>query len=39
MLPVGAAWGFRDEAELRASGAAVVIRRPAELLEVIEGRS
>jgi phosphoglycolate phosphatase len=32
MFAVGALWGFRDAAELRASGAQVLIRRPGELL-------
>jgi phosphoglycolate phosphatase len=32
MFAVGALWGFRDEAELRASGAQALIRRPGELL-------
>lgn len=31
MLPVGVLWGFRDEAELRGSGAQAIIRQPAEL--------
>ncbi len=33
MLPVGALWGFRSEKELRESGAAAVIRHPADLLK------
>src|SRR5262249_39665692 len=33
MMPVGCAWGFRPE-ELKAAGAALVARRPAEILEV-----
>lgn len=32
MYPVGAAWGFRDERELREHGAAVVVHTPLELL-------
>ncbi|MBI5239575.1 MAG: HAD-IA family hydrolase [Elusimicrobia bacterium] len=32
MFAVGALWGFRGEAELRASGAQALIRRPGELL-------
>ena len=32
MLPVGASWGFRTPAELRESGARVVIDHPLELL-------
>ena len=31
MLPVGAAWGFRGAAELRAAGARLLARAPAEL--------
>lgn len=34
MFPVGVLWGFRDEDELRQSGAEVVISRPEELLEI-----
>ncbi len=36
MLPVGAAWGFRTEQELIDSGARKVIRRPLELLELLD---
>lgn len=35
MIPVGAAWGFRGEAELRASGAKIVLERPLELVELM----
>jgi len=35
MLAVGALWGFRDEEELRDSGAAFVISRPSELLACV----
>lgn len=35
MFPVGALWGFRSENELRDSGAAEVIGRPAQLLKFI----
>jgi phosphoglycolate phosphatase len=35
MLPVGALWGFRTEAELRESGAARLIARPLELLDLL----
>lgn len=35
MVPVGALWGFRDEAELRAHGAAAVISAPLELLSLL----
>ena len=37
MLPVGVLWGFRDLAELEASGARHVIAEPAELLDVLRG--
>ena len=35
MHPIGVAWGFRDEQELRASGAEHVIHHPMELLELL----
>ncbi len=35
MLAVGAAWGFRGEAELRTSGAAVIISSITELLSIL----
>jgi phosphoglycolate phosphatase len=35
LLPVGAAWGFRSEEELREAGAAEVIGQPTELLKLI----
>jgi phosphoglycolate phosphatase len=35
MHPVGAAWGFRPVDELRAAGAARVIERPLELMDVV----
>lgn len=35
MFPVGVAWGFRPESELLAAGAAVVLRRPMELLHLL----
>jgi phosphoglycolate phosphatase len=35
MFPVGALWGFRTEDELRRSGAAVLIARPADLLPLL----
>jgi phosphoglycolate phosphatase len=35
MYPVGALWGFREAAELRAAGAAVLIARPPELLRLL----
>jgi phosphoglycolate phosphatase len=37
MFPVGALWGFRDAEELRRYGARVLIRRPQELLDLLEG--
>jgi len=30
-MPVGVRWGFRDEAELKAAGAQLIIDRPADL--------
>ena len=35
MHPVGAAWGFRGEEELRAAGAESIIRHPEELLKLL----
>ncbi len=35
MFPVGVLWGFREEQELRESGAKAIIARPMELLEVL----
>jgi phosphoglycolate phosphatase len=35
MLPVGVLWGFRDEPELRASGAKAIIKEPMELLGLL----
>ena len=37
LIPVGAAWGFRDGDELRAAGAQAVIDHPLELLVLIDG--
>ncbi len=37
MVPVGALWGFRDEAELRAAGAVHLLRRPEDLLALLDG--
>ena len=37
VLPVGAAWGFRDRRELVEHGARAVIDRPLELLELLDG--
>ncbi|MHC4870945.1 MAG: HAD family hydrolase [Planctomycetota bacterium] len=34
MLPVGVLWGFREEQELKDSGAARIISKPEELLEL-----
>ena len=36
MYPVGAAWGFRDIKELMENGAETVIKRPTELVALIE---
>ena len=36
MTPVGAAWGFRTEKELLASGARHVIKRPEDLLDILD---
>jgi phosphoglycolate phosphatase len=36
MFPVGVLWGFRDAAELLASGAKTLIEKPSELLTVLE---
>lgn len=36
MFPVGALWGFRDEKELRESGAEATARSPVELLEFLD---
>jgi len=36
ILPVGAAWGFRSEEELRAAGAAEVVGQPTELLTLLD---
>lgn len=36
MLPVGAAWGFRSEEELRKAGAVEIITQPTELLALVE---
>jgi phosphoglycolate phosphatase len=35
MFPVGALWGFRDAEELLESGAAVLVERPIDLLDLI----
>jgi phosphoglycolate phosphatase len=35
MIPVGALWGFRDEAELREAGAVSVVKRPLDVLSVM----
>ena len=37
MFPVGALWGYRDAAELKRCGARAVIRRPGELLALLDG--
>jgi phosphoglycolate phosphatase len=35
MVTVGVTWGFRDEDELRSSGARHIIHHPIELLEIL----
>ena len=35
MVPVGALWGFRSEAELRAAGARLLLHHPLELLSLL----
>jgi phosphoglycolate phosphatase len=35
MIPVGVSWGFRDEGELRAAGASVILARPSGLAALI----
>lgn len=35
MFPVAVLWGFRDEAELRASGAKAIVKEPGELLALL----
>ncbi len=37
MFPVGVLWGFRDEPELRDSGAKAIIKHPKELLPLLDG--
>ncbi|RMG86927.1 MAG: HAD family hydrolase, partial [Candidatus Dadabacteria bacterium] len=37
MVPVGALWGFRDEAELRGAGAVHLLLRPEDLLALLDG--
>jgi len=37
MSPVGVVWGFRPAEELRSGGAAAIIERPADLLELLDG--
>jgi len=36
MFPVGVLWGFRDEAELRQSGAEIVIGHPSEIPPLLD---
>lgn len=36
--PVGVAWGFRDREELARHGARTILARPAELLDLVDGR-
>ena len=37
MIPVGVLWGFREKAELLASGAAKIVATPAEVLKLVDG--
>ncbi len=37
MFPVGVLWGFREKAELEASGAREIIAKPGELVEFLKG--
>jgi len=37
MRVVGAAWGFRGEAELRAAGADYIAQKPEEVLAILDG--
>ncbi len=39
MFAVGVLWGFRDEGELRESGADIVISHPSQLLELFRGEN
>ena len=39
MFPVGAAWGFRSEEELRTHGAQVVVEQPRDLLDILDNPS
>ncbi|HUT90802.1 MAG TPA: HAD-IA family hydrolase [Thermoguttaceae bacterium] len=39
MHPVGVSWGFRPVDELRAAGAARIIARPLELMDLVDGAS
>ena len=36
MFAVGATWGFRDEAELRAAGAAAIVHHPGEVVGLVD---
>ena len=36
MHPVGVLWGFREEAELRESGAEAVLHHPMELMDLLK---
>jgi len=38
MYPVGALWGFRTADELLSAGAEKLIKRPSELLHIVQGR-
>jgi phosphoglycolate phosphatase len=36
MFAVGVLWGFRDEAELHRDGAQFLVKRPAEILGLLD---
>ncbi|MHC4695623.1 MAG: HAD family hydrolase [Planctomycetota bacterium] len=39
MKAVAVTWGYRDRDELEAAGAVCLIDRPAELLDVLDGKA
>jgi phosphoglycolate phosphatase len=39
LVPVGALWGFRDAAELRAAGCELLVERPEDVLRLIDVRN
>jgi phosphoglycolate phosphatase-like HAD superfamily hydrolase len=38
LFAVGVLWGFRDEAELRASGAQAIVAEPREIVRLLQGQ-